>query len=181
MKLRLPLAAAAVAAASLFAPAALPAGAASCAVTWGSLDKTDPDMSGAHLVNIRAGQHECYDRLVFDFDGTPIPGYNAEYVSQVTHIASGDPIPLRGGAFLEIVVRAPAFDLAGNPTYPRAGKRELVNVSGFQTFRQASWAGSQEGLTEIGLGVRARLPFRVFVLSGPGGGSRVVVDVAHHW
>jgi hypothetical protein len=29
--------------------------------------------------------------------------------------------------------------------------------------------------------VRARLPFRVMVVPGPGRGSRVVVDVAHHW
>ena len=40
-------------------------------------------------------------------------------------------------------------------------------------------AGSFEGQTTIGLGVRARLPFRVFVLAGPGSGSRLVVDVAH--
>jgi hypothetical protein len=29
--------------------------------------------------------------------------------------------------------------------------------------------------------VRARLPFRVFTLSGPGGGSRLVIDVYQHW
>jgi len=29
--------------------------------------------------------------------------------------------------------------------------------------------------------VRARLPFRVFVLAGPGNGSRLVIDVAHRW
>jgi hypothetical protein len=29
--------------------------------------------------------------------------------------------------------------------------------------------------------VRARLPFRVFVLRGPGSGSRLVIDVAHRW
>ena len=35
--------------------------------------------------------------------------------------------------------------------------------------------------TGIGLGVRARLPYRVFVLDGSGGGSRLVIDVAHRW
>jgi hypothetical protein len=43
------------------------------------------------------------------------------------------------------------------------------------------WAGSFEGQTTLGLGVRARLPFRAFVLPGPGSGSRLVVDVAHRW
>jgi hypothetical protein len=52
----------------------------------------------------------------------------------------------------------------------------LVNVTGFSTFRQVAWAGSFEGQTTVGLGVRARLPFRVFTLPG-----RVVVDVAHVW
>jgi hypothetical protein len=44
-----------------------------------------------------------------------------------------------------------------------------------------AWAGSFEGQTTIGVGVRARLPMRTFVLSSTGGGYRVVVDVAHRW
>jgi hypothetical protein len=44
-----------------------------------------------------------------------------------------------------------------------------------------AWAGSFEGYTRIGLGVRGRLPFRVFTLDGPGAGSRIVIDVAHFW
>ena len=156
------------------------AGNESCAVAWGSLAKVDADMSRAHLVNIRAGRHECFDRIVFDIDG-PAGGYAVRYRAQVTQIASGEPVPLRGGAFLEVIVRVPAHDDDGQSTYPRAGRRHLVNVRGFSTFRQAAWAGTQEGLTAIGLGVRARLPFRVLVLAGPGAGSRIVVDVAHHW
>jgi hypothetical protein len=47
-------------------------------------------------------------------------------------------------------------------------------------------AGSFEGYTTFGIGVRARLPFRVFVLDGRGSGgpnvgSRLVVDIAHNW
>jgi hypothetical protein len=162
------------------APHAVGAGDGSCAVAWGSLAKVDANMSTAHLVNIRAGQHECFDRIVFDIDG-PAGGYAVRYRAQVTHIATGEPIALRGGAFLEVIVRVPAHDDDGQSTYPRAGRRHLVNVRGFSTFRQAAWAGSQEGVTAVGLGVRARLPFRVFVLAGPGAGSRIVVDVAHHW
>jgi hypothetical protein len=29
--------------------------------------------------------------------------------------------------------------------------------------------------------VRARLPFRVLTLDGPGAGTRLVIDVAHRW
>jgi hypothetical protein len=38
-----------------------------------------------------------------------------------------------------------------------------------------------EGQTTFGLGVRARLPFRVLRLAGPGSGQRLVIDVAHRW
>jgi hypothetical protein len=178
MRLRLGLAALAVAATSVSAPAS--GHAATCNVVWGSLPKTVRVAPGPPLFNVRAGRHDCYDRLVVDVRGA-VQGFNVRYVPVVTGLASGDPKPLRGGAFLEIVVGAGDIDDAGHLTYSRAGRTELVDVTGFRTFRQVAWAESQEALTEIGLGVRARLPFRVFVLPGPGSGSRLVVDVAHHW
>ena len=58
---------------------------------------------------------------------------------------------------------------------------ELLDPAGYRTFRHVAWAGSFEGQSTLGLGVRARLPFRVFLLDGPGTGSRMVVDVAHRW
>ena len=58
---------------------------------------------------------------------------------------------------------------------------ELIDTTHFRTFRHVAWAGSFEGMTTIGLGVTARLPFRAFVLPGPGDGSRLVIDVAHRW
>ena len=94
---------------------------------------------------------------------------------------SGLPVPLRGAADLQIVLKAPAYDTNGDPTYSPADPDELVNVSGYSTFRQVAFAGSFEGLTTIGLGVRARLPMRVKRIAGPGTAQRVVIDVAHHW
>ena len=73
------------------------------------------------------------------------------------------------------------YDLDGRPTYRPANPNELVNVTGYSTFRQVASGGSFEGYTTIGLGVRARLPFRTFVLPGPGAGSRLVIDVGHRW
>lgn len=151
-----------------------------CGLVWGSLAKADPDMSRAQVTNVRTGQHYCFDRLVVDLNG-PASGYNVRYVSQVTQDGSGLPVYLRGGARLQITVNAPAYDANGRATYNPVNKAELTSVSGYQTFRQVAWAGSFEGYTTLGLGVRARLPFRVFTLNGPGTGSRVVVDVAHFW
>ncbi len=88
---------------------------------------------------------------------------------------------LRGGAKLRLIIKAPAYDDNGGLTYAPANGDELVDVAGYRTFRQVSWAGTHEGQTTIGLGVRARLPMRVLVLNDPDGGRRVVVDVAHRW
>jgi hypothetical protein len=151
-----------------------------CGIRWGSLPEGVDTMSTGQLVDVRAGRHRCFDRLVLDVRGD-VSGYAVHYVDQVTMDASGERVPLRGGARLEVVSRVPAYDESGNSTYVPASRSNLVNVNGFRTFRQVSWAGTFEGQTTIGLGVRARLPFRVFLLDGPGDRSRMVVDVAHRW
>lgn len=175
--------AATVAAMAVVAPSASAQSAPYCGITWGSLDKAAGTLATDTLLNVRAGQHGCYDRLVFDVsdtDGAPV-GYTVGYVPSVTEDGSGYVVPLRGGAFLQIVLQVPSYDSDGNPTYNPANPDELVNVGGWRTFRQIADAGSFEGYTTVGLGVRARLPFRVFTLDGPGGNSRVVIDVAHRW
>ena len=79
-----------------------------------------------------------------------------------------------------IVTRAPAYTSTGAASYRPANPRELVNVTGYTTFRQVAWAGTFEGQTSMGLGVRARLPFRAFTIHDATG-SRLVIDVAHRW
>jgi hypothetical protein len=128
---------------------------------------------------VRAGEHPCYDRLVFQVNGQA-EGYNVRYGPVLTE-GEGRPVALRGGASLDIVLYAPTYDSNGVPTYHPADPANLVNVKGYRTFRQVAYGGSFEGYTTIGLGVRARLPFRVFAVSGPGQHSRIVLDVAHQW
>jgi hypothetical protein len=154
--------------------------AASCSVTWGSQAKSATWGAPGTITNVRAGQQECYDRLVVDVAGN-VDGYDVRYVDQIGSIGSGEPIPVRGGAKLQVVVFAPAHDENYEPTFTPANVNELVDVSRYLTFRQIVFAGSFEGVSDFGVGVRARLPFRVFILDGPGSSSRVVMDVAHHW
>jgi hypothetical protein len=156
-----------------------------CGITWGSLAKqvsaSNPvSTQPPSLVNVRAGQHPCFDRLVLDV----AKGGSARvrYVTNVLGQGKGDVVPLRGGARLEVVALVPDYNInTGQGTYRPANRKELVNVGGFRTFRQLAYGGSFEGYTTIGLGVRARLPFRVFGLPGPGERSRIVIDVAHRW
>jgi hypothetical protein len=168
---------------ALVMPAAAQAG-TSCGIRWGSLDKAAPVRGPglSPLVNVRAGRHQCYDRLVMDFRGPGANAIHVRYVLAVRHQARDEVLSLRGGAFLDIVLFTSTYDVnTVVSTYAPAHYNELVNVNGWRTFRQVAGGGSYEGYTTIGLGVRARLPFRVFSLTGPGGHSRLVIDVAHHW
>ncbi|MFJ4525636.1 hypothetical protein ACIP4Y_32620 [Streptomyces sp. NPDC088810] len=162
------------------APAEGPRTAAACPTGWGSGAKGGTTLGADHLEDIRTGQHECYDRIVFDVPGGGDQiGYHVQYVDRFYADPSGQYIPVAGGAILDIRVGAWSYDLeAGVPTYPGKVGQALpgVNISGYSSFRDTRFGGTFEGQTQVGLGVRARLPFRVIQLD-----DRVVVDVAHSW
>ncbi|MBW0253905.1 hypothetical protein [Cellulomonas sp. PS-H5] len=148
-----------------------------CGQVWGSLARGVPGMSAGQLTDVRAGRHDCYDRLVLDVD-RPLTAWSVRYVGQVTADGSGAVVPVRGGARLEVVARV---NVVPTDAFFVGVGTDLVSTAGYRTFRQVAWAGSFEGVSTVGLGVRARLPFRAFVLPGPGAGSRLVVDVGHQW
>lgn len=154
----------------LLAPGAASA-APYCGQVWGSAPRSAFGYPSGDVVGVRAGRHDCYDRLVLDVN-VPVTGWSVQYVPVVTQDPSGLPVAVAGGARLQVVVQSASAFVAGTT---------LVSTAGFRTFRDVKAAGSFEGVTTIGLGVRARLPFRVFVLAGPGAGSRLVVDVGHQW
>jgi hypothetical protein len=144
-----------------------------CGITWGSTAKaTSPALLWTgRVTGTRAGQHTCYDRLVFDVArGSGRLGYSVRYVTSVTGPGSGLPIPVSGGAKLQITVNAPSRLGLSTRTF-----------TGWRTFRQLKAIGSFEGYTDYGLGVRARLPMRAFTLTAADGTRRLVVDVAHRW
>ncbi len=159
---------------------AAPVAATACPTGWGSAPETRTTSTTASLKNIRTGSHACYDRMVIEVPGGGTGlGYWVRYVDRLHQDGSGRLVPVAGGAVLEIRVAAPAYDPeTGKATYPGKVARPLpgVDISGYRTFRDTRFAGSFEGETQVGLGVRARLPFRVLTLT-----DRVVVDVAHNW
>jgi hypothetical protein len=184
-RLLLVLAAVAVSILGLVGPAA--AATPYCGITWGSQPKQSGDGSGpagSFVTGVRSGQHECFDRLVVDLgEAGGFSDYDVRYVPELQADGSGQLIPVRGGAVLQVVVRVPSYDEYGSTYYP-ANPSEVVDTTGYATFRQVAWAGSFEGSTTLGIGTRARLPFRVLVLEGPPGSGqdmRLVIDVAAHW
>jgi len=174
------LAVAGTAAASVVAAAA-PATAASehpaaCSTHWGTNAKHRGSSAitvATRVRGVRAGKHGCFDRLVIDLSGGRRPPFSARYVKHIVGSASGKILKVRGHAKILIVVRGPAG------RHYDANATNLAKVSGFKTFRQVRGAGSFERVTAIGLGVRAKLPFRVFELGSSNAGWRIVIDVAH--
>jgi hypothetical protein len=152
---------------------------AGCPTGWGSGLKGGIAAGAVPLKDIRTGRHTCFDRMVVDVPGGGDIGYHVRYVDRLHQDGSGHYVPVGGGAVLEVRVAAPSYaPESGAPTYPGKVARPLpgVDISGYRTFRDTRFAGSFEGETQIGLGVRARLPFRVIQLP-----DRLVVDVAHRW
>jgi hypothetical protein len=174
----------ALAALGLIAPAAASA-APYCGITWGSQPRSlNANEPGDDLVSdVRAGRHTCFDRVVIDV--AEVSGFDAwsvRYVPVLREDGSGDAVPLRGGAALQVTLGAVGYDEDGDATYSPADPLEAVDVRGYSTLRQVAWLGSFEGRSDLGIGTRARLPFRVFVLEGGSAQvDRLVIDVAHRW
>ena len=182
-----------------------------CGITWGSLPETSGPMTQAPVTGVRVGRHDCWDRLVIDLAGTPAPGFDVRYTDGFTDAYPGDSLPVAGGAVLTVKVVAPSYGEMGRPTVFWGEGASVADVGRFGTFRDVVFGGGSgetgdcdahpiavgthhagffcdDGrpvnwlpISKFGLGVRARLPFRVFTLDGPGAGSRLVIDVAHRW
>ena len=152
-----------------------------CGITWGSTAKSGGVLSGAPLMEVRTGRHDCWDRVVFEFNGSA-NGYSVAYGETWTE---GQGLALSpytaGGALIRVSLRAPAYDENHLATVPYRTGEHAANVLGYRTLRDVVFGGSFEGYTTFAVGVRAQLPYRVVVLAGPGTHSRIVLDVAHQW
>jgi hypothetical protein len=161
--------------------------AAGCATAWGTGAKsTGTRMSAAELYQVRAGRHACFDRLVFDVNGTAAVDASVRYVRTVLSDPAGRPVKVSGHAALQVVVRAPYLGTgsSGHQPYrrvPNVGARLVPasTLSGLAVVRDVRFAGTFEGITTAAVGVSKRLPVRVFV-TREHGVRHVVVDVARH-
>ena len=157
-----------------------------CGIRWGSLPQAQSGVDGRneHVDDIRVGRHRCFDRLVVDLIDAPgFDSFSVGYAPGGIRDGADEPVRLRGGAALEVEVGATAYDASGVIHYDPADLAELVDVSGFRTFRQVSWVVVGGDRTVIGIGTRARLPVCAFMLPDPTSGekTRLVIDVAHRW
>ncbi|WP_112283234.1 AMIN-like domain-containing (lipo)protein [Prauserella muralis] len=154
---------------------------------WTTAPDTEAGWSREALYRVRAGRHACFDRVVFDINGPSPVGFDVRYVPVPTADGSGHPIPVAGGAALQVVVRTPpqGFDEQGHQPgriLARTGDHFYTphQLAGWRTLREVRFGGFFEGQCSFAVGVRAKLPMRAFtVLAGRDQVRRVVVDIAH--
>jgi len=122
------------------------------------------------LVDVRAGSHAGFDRVVFEFRGA-VPEHRIGYVDQLVEDGSGDPVSVAGAADLEVVFQgANAHRENGSPTVsPRRFSPGLPAV------KEIAQLGDFEAVVSYGIGVDQRRPIQVSTLSNP---SRLVIDIA---
>ncbi len=126
--------------------------------------------STATLVDVRAGRHPGFDRVVFEFRGA-VPDHHITYVDRLVEDPSGRPVSLAGAADLQVVFHgANAHQADGTPTVsPRRFSPGLAAV------KEVAQIGDFEAVVTYGIGLDRRRPITVSTLSGP---SRLVIDVA---
>jgi hypothetical protein len=130
----------------------------------------------AQLVDVRVAGQPGFDRVVFEFRGTSLPGFDVAYADgPVLGSGSGEPIAVEGdGALLVRMEPASGVDLNtpdARPTYtgPERVRGDTVNVT------EVVRAGDFEANLEWAIGVDREVPFRIEVLQSP---ARIVVDLA---
>lgn len=125
----------------------------------------------AILRAVRTAAHSSFDRVVFEFEGSSLPGYQIEYIDRpIRQCGSGRVVPLAGDGWLRVRLEpANAHTEQGEPTITDRERRpnhpnlkELKLICDFEA--QVEWV--------LGLGSPNR--YRVLELSKP---ARLVMDV----
>lgn len=139
------------------------------AATGGAAASTVAGVRVPVLVNITAGHHPGYDRVVFRFSGGLPSRRDARYVSRLIADPSGRRIQIAGRAILRVTLfPAAAHTESGVISAPARMTFALPNVM------VAVRSGDFESVLSYGIGLAGRAPFHIHTLRNP---SRVVVDI----
>jgi len=121
---------------------------------------------------VRVGHHSGFDRVVWEFEGSGPPSYQVHYVRRALADGSGDPVPVAGDAFVEVLVST-----VRTPTPGTARPRDAraAALAGTVIAQADAIGGGFEGYGQAFVGVRGeQRPLRVTTLRNP---TRLVVDV----
>jgi hypothetical protein len=120
---------------------------------------------------VRAGQQDCYERVVFDFKDENLPAYRIMTASPPFSGPSDIPIPVTGAAFIKV-----HFDgtHARNPEFGAYTGPSVINP-GFAAIKEVHLIEDFEAVVIWVIGLDKERSFRVGTLSNP---TRIYIDVA---
>lgn len=137
----------------------------------GTLGETTGVPPVPQLTDVRAAEHEGYDRIVFEFDHSS-PSYRVEYVTDPTSCGSGEPVVVDGDVFLQVTLRnAQAHDDQGASTIDALSM--APNLPALLAARQSC---DVEGVVTWVIGLSQELDFHVTPLTNL---PRLAIDIAH--
>lgn len=122
------------------------------------------------IVDVRAGEHAGFDRVVIEFAGTGTPGWFASYTDEPRQQASGFPIEYRGGTAIDLMANGVALPTGPDTTFP-------VGPTGAAggAVTGVSHNGIFEGQAQFVIGLEGEpRPYTVTTLENP---PRLVVDI----
>ena len=127
----------------------------------------------AQLRSVRVTADAGFDRVVFEFADSILPGYVIEYPERsIQRCGSGDAVPLAGsGRMLVQLEPAQAHDERGNSTIPNREWAPSLPV-----VLDVKLVCDFEGQVEWAIGLAARHSFRVIEAAPK---AQIVVDVRH--
>lgn len=123
------------------------------------------------FVAVRVASQNGFDRVVLEYAGDGVPGYEFSYQAEATQQATGEVVDLPGATGLRGTVRGIDWTSPENYTGPKQ-----VRAEGTRSVTVADVGVLFEGDQDPYIGVTEEKPYRVTVLADP---TRVVVDVAH--
>lgn len=123
------------------------------------------------VTEIRVGEHEGKDRVVFELGGTGTPSYMVDYVDSPAQQGSGHPLDVTGDSFLQVMLGGQALPTGERTEVPvgAVSADEVSNVT------RVAFGGQFEGQAQAVVGLDGTdRAFTVFTLQDP---TRVVVDI----
>ncbi len=141
--------------------------------TAGNVALRRPSLRPVTLKAVRAARNEGFDRVVFEFEGPHVPGYQVEYIdSPVIKCGSGDPTAVAGQGWLQVrLTPAQAHTEQGQATVTAREQKPALPV-----LQELELTCDFEGEVTWVLGNGKPNKYRVMELREP---TRLVVDVQH--
>ncbi|KFE67971.1 AMIN-like domain-containing (lipo)protein [Hyalangium minutum] len=140
--------------------------------TAGAVKLKRPEVQMVTLRSVRAARNEGFDRVVFEFDGAQVPGYQLEYVNKpIVKCGSGNETEVAGQGWLQVTLTPAQAHEGGTATINERERKSALPV-----IQELEMTCDFEGEVTWVLGNAHPNKYRVMELRDP---TRLVVDVQH--